>query len=75
MYNVPESIVRHQRAGRTSQRNTHNGRSTLTKLEEEIVIHYVEKLDAQSFAPTLNYVREMANQLLATLCGSWVGKN
>ncbi|KAF1354353.1 hypothetical protein EJ07DRAFT_133183 [Lizonia empirigonia] len=38
--------------------------------EEEAIIQYIRKLDAQGFAPTLSYVREMANQLLAKRSGS-----
>jgi hypothetical protein len=39
-----------------------------------VVIQYIRKLDARGFAPTLSYVREMANQLLAARGGTQVGE-
>jgi hypothetical protein len=68
IYDVAESTLRTRRAKTTSQRDSHPNLSRLTKAEEETVIKYIKKLDAQGFAPTLSYVREMANQLLAARC-------
>jgi hypothetical protein len=73
-YNVHESTLRHRRAGRTSQRNTHHGRSKLQKLEEEAIIQRIRKLDERGFSPSLAYVRSMANQLLAARRGGEVGE-
>jgi hypothetical protein len=39
-----------------------------------VVIQYIRKLDEWGFAPTLKYVREMANQLLAARGGTQVGE-
>ena len=75
IYNVPESTLRTRRAKTTSRRDSHPNSSRLTKPEEETVVQYIRKLDARGFAPTLNYVREMANQLLAARGGSQVREN
>jgi hypothetical protein len=75
LYNVPQSTISDRRAKTTSRRDSHPNSSRLTKLEEETVIQYIRKLDARGFAPTLSYVREMANQLLAARGGSQVGEN
>ena len=74
LYNVHESTLRHRHTGRTSRRDTHHGRSKLQRLEEEAIIQRIRKLDTQGFAPTLSYVREMANQLLAARGGGEVGE-
>jgi hypothetical protein len=39
-----------------------------------VIVQRIRKLDAQRFVPTLNYVREMANQLLAARSGGEVGE-
>jgi hypothetical protein len=48
-----------------SQRDTHPKSSSLQNTEEEALRHYIKKLDAQGFAPTLRSVEDMANQLRA----------
>ena len=75
IYNVPETTLRNRRAGITSRRDIQANSSRLHKHEEEVVIQYIRKLDARGFAPTLSYVREMANQLLAKRGGTHVGEN
>jgi len=61
IYNVPESTLRTRRAKTTSRRDSHPNPSRLRRDEEESIIQYIRKLDARSFAPTLSYVRELAN--------------
>ena len=45
------------------------------KHEEETIVQYIRKLNARGFAPTLSYVREMADQLLAARGVTQVGQN
>ena len=75
VYNVPESTLRRQRAKPASQRVIYPNCSKLTKQEEEVLVQYIRKLDARGFAPTLAYVREMADQLLAARDRGKVGEN
>jgi hypothetical protein len=75
IYNVPESTLRTRRARTAARRDLHPNSSRLQRHEEEAVIQYIRKLDARGFAPTLSYVREMANQLLAARSGGQVGEN
>jgi hypothetical protein len=74
IYNVQESTLRTQRAGKPSQRDISANSSKLSRHKEEVVIQYIRKLNKQGFAPTLSYVREMANQLLAACGGTQVGE-
>jgi NAD-dependent DNA ligase len=74
IYNVSESTLRTRRAKTTSRRDSHPNSSKLQRHEEETIVQYIRKLDARGFAPTLSYVREMANQLLATRGGGQVGE-
>jgi hypothetical protein len=74
IYNVQESTLCTRRAGKPSQRNISANSSKLLRHEEEVVIQYIRKLDARGFAPTLSYMREMANQLLAARGGTQVGE-
>ena len=75
VYNVPETTLRRQRAKPASERVISPYRSKLTRQEEEVLVQYIRKLDARGFAPTLAYVREMADQLLAARGGGRVGEN
>jgi hypothetical protein len=59
--NVRRSTLYKRRAGTTSQRNSQANSSTLTKYKEDTLVQCIRKLDARGFAPTLGYVREMAN--------------
>ena len=67
---MPKSTLCTQRAKTTLQRNSYPNLLRLTKPKEETVVQYIRKLNARGFAPTLNYVREIANQLLAARSGS-----
>ena len=72
---MSESTLRTRRAKTTSRRDSHPNSSKLQRHEEETIVQYIRKLDARGFAPTLSYVREMANQLLAARGGGQVGEN
>jgi len=74
IYNVPESTLRTRRARTAARRSLHPNSSRLKKHKEEAVIQYIRKLNARGFAPTLSYVRKIANQLLAARSGSQVGE-
>jgi hypothetical protein len=74
LYDVPQSTLSTRRAKTTARQDTHHGRSKLKRLEEEVIVQRIRKLDARGFAPTLSYVREMANQLLAARGGGEVGE-
>jgi replication initiation and membrane attachment protein DnaB len=69
VYNVPETTLRRQRAKPASDYNTHHNALKLQRHEEETIIQSIRKLEARGFAPTISYVREMANQLLAVRGG------
>jgi hypothetical protein len=73
-YNVPEKTLRSRRAGTLSRCDIYPNSAKLQRLEEEVIIQRIRKLDAQGFAPTLSYIREMANQLLAARGGREVGE-
>jgi hypothetical protein len=75
IYNVHESTLRNRRARTASRRDIQPNRSRLQKHKQETVIQYIRKLDARGFAPTINYVQHMANQLLAARSSSKVGVN
>ena len=75
IYNVPQSTLSTRRAKTPARRDIHPNSSKLVKHEEETIIQYIRKLDARGFAPTLSYVREMADQLLAARGGTQVGQN
>jgi hypothetical protein len=70
IYNVSKSTLQTQRAKTTSQRNSHPNSSKLQRHKEETIVQYIRKLNARGFAPTLSYVQEIANQLLAACGGS-----
>jgi hypothetical protein len=75
VYNVPESTLRRQRAKPASTRVIHLNASKLQRHKEDAIVQYIRKLDERGFAPTLSYVQEMANQLLAARGGSQTGDN
>jgi hypothetical protein len=61
---------------RTAVRRDYKANSKiLTKLEEEVIIKFIIKLDAKGFSPTLAAVRDMANTLLAKHSATAVGRN
>ena len=61
IYNVQESTLRTRRAGKPSRRDISANLSKLSRNEEDTIVQYIRKLNARGFAPTLSYVREMAN--------------
>jgi hypothetical protein len=61
VYNVPKSTLCTRRAKTTLQHNSHPNLLRLTRPEEETVMQYIKKLDAQGFAPTLSYICKIAN--------------
>jgi hypothetical protein len=75
VYNVPETTLRRQRAKPASERVTYPNSSRLQRHEEDTIVQYIRKLDERGFAPTLSYVQEMANQLLAAHGGGQAGVN
>lgn len=75
IFNVGESVLRRRRAGQASRRDSQPNSSKLQKTEDEAIIQYTKKLDARGFAPTLGYLRVMANELLAVRDGGQVGEN
>ncbi|EFQ92104.1 hypothetical protein PTT_10871 [Pyrenophora teres f. teres 0-1] len=64
-YKVSRTTLRRQRVRKMSPRDTHPKSSSLQKIEEAALKHYIKKLDAQEFAPTLRSVEDIANQLRA----------
>ena len=75
MYNVKRTTLRDRRDGKSSRRDTHPNSSKLQKLEEDVLVQTIRKLGERGFAPTLSYVKDMANQLLAARGGGQVGEN
>jgi hypothetical protein len=74
IFNIQESTLRRRCAGKPSRRDISANSSKLLRHKEEAVIQYIRKLDARVFAPTLSYVQEMANQLLAARGSNQVGE-
>jgi hypothetical protein len=74
IYNVPESTLRTQRAKTTSRRDSYPNSSKLLRSKEEVLVQCIRKLNARGFAPTLSYIQEMANQLLAARGSNQVGE-
>ena len=75
MYNVSETTLRARLKGRTSRRDMQPNAAKLLKSEEETLVHQIRKLDARGSDPTLQYVQDMTNQLLAVRDGGMVGIN
>ena len=73
VYNVPKLTLYNRRAGKQSTRDTHPKLSALTKAEEQTLVQYIKKLDAQGHALTLCWVEDMANQLRAARDADPVG--
>jgi hypothetical protein len=72
-YNVPETTLRRQRVKPASTNIVHHNASKLQRHEEDTIVQYIRKLDERGFAPTLSYIQEMANQLLAARGGGQTG--
>jgi hypothetical protein len=65
MYRVSRTTLYNQRAKTALQHNTHPNSSKLLRHKEDTIVQYIRKLNKQGFAPTLSYMQEIANQLLA----------
>ena len=50
VYKVPETTLRRRRAGTQSTRDTHPKSLALTKAEEQTLVQYIKKLNAQGLA-------------------------
>ena len=61
VYQVSRRSIDRRRAGTQSTRDTHPKSSALTKAEEQALVQYIKKLDAQGLALTLCCVEDMAN--------------
>ena len=72
-YEVPETTLRHRRAGMPARRDCQPNLKKLTQLEEEVIVSYILDLDQRGFAPTYAAVRDMADKLLAARGGGQVG--
>jgi hypothetical protein len=68
-YNVPETTLQRQRVKPASTNIVHHNASKLQRHKEDTIVQYIRKLDERGFAPTLSYIQEMANQLLAACSG------
>ena len=73
VYNVPKSTLYNRRARKQSTRDTYPKLSALTKAEEQTLVQYIKKLNAQGLAPTLRWVEDIANQLRAARDAKPVG--
>jgi hypothetical protein len=65
VYDVPETTLRHRRAGMPARRDCQPNSKKLTQLEEEVIVSYIIDLDTRGFSPTYAVVRDMADKLLA----------
>ena len=61
MFKVKQRTLYNLRNGKLSRRDIQPNSLNLKKLEEEVVVKYIRKLDAQGFALTLAYVGDIAN--------------
>jgi hypothetical protein len=73
VYNVPKTTLQRQRVKPASTHIIHHNASKLQRHEEDTIVQYIRKLDKQGFAPTLSYIQEIANQLLAARGGGQTG--
>jgi hypothetical protein len=62
IYNVPESTLVNQRAGKRMRRDCEANLKRLTKLEEEAIVQRVLKQSAQGLAPSRSIVQEIRLQ-------------
>ncbi|KAK1838382.1 transposase [Colletotrichum chrysophilum] len=73
IFNVPLSTLLNRMKGKRARQDTHSASSQLTKLEEDAIVKYVIDLDSRGFAPRLNDVEDMANNILAARDALHVG--
>jgi hypothetical protein len=70
-YEVPETTLRHRRAGMPARRDCQPNSKKVTQLGEEVIVSYVLDLDQLGFAPTYAAVRRRRpgrRPLAAQLC-------
>lgn len=74
-FNVVRSTLQNRRAGIKPRRDCEANSKKLSKLEEEAIVRHILDLDSRGFPPTLDAVRDMANQLLAARGAGQVGRD
>jgi helix-turn-helix, Psq domain len=72
-YDVPRTTLQRRRDGIPSRRDCEPNSKKLTNLEEAVIIEHILDLDSRGFAPKLNAVADMANNLLSERAGGKVG--
>ena len=73
IYNVPESTLRHRRAGRLHRRDRPANTRKLTDLEENVILNRIIDLVERGFPPWLGDIRDMADRLLRVRDATYVG--
>jgi hypothetical protein len=73
IYNVPESTLRHRRAGRLHRRDRPANTRKLTDLEENVILNRIINLVERGFPPRLEDIRDMADRLLRVRDATYVG--
>jgi len=74
LFNVPKTTLRRRAAGVNARRDCQPNSRKLTELKEEVIIGHILNLASRGFPPSLNYVRNMADRLLAARSAGQVGK-
>jgi hypothetical protein len=75
MYNVPKTTIIDRMKGHTAKSDSHNARSNLTKIEEEVIVQYILDQDSRGFSPRIADVGDAADLLLRKRGARHVGKN
>jgi hypothetical protein len=73
-YEVSKTTLRARLRGRPPPLEKRNGRLVLTSTEEETLVQHILDLDSRGFPPRFDYVRDMANRLLAARHADPVGE-
>src|ERR1700712_5830496 len=73
--NVPESTLKHRRAGRRLRRDCEANTKRLNKLEEDAIVRRILEESTRGFAPTKADIRAMADKLLHKRGSNPVGKD
>jgi hypothetical protein len=74
IYGVSLATLSRRIRGRTPRSEIRNSMLKLTSAEEETLVRHIINLDSRGFPPRFDYVRDMANLLLATRHAPPVGK-
>jgi predicted XRE-type DNA-binding protein len=53
IYDVPRSTIYRRMNGQIAKAESHNARSNLTRIEEEVIVQYVLDQDSRGFSPPL----------------------